>query len=102
VAEHGALYGVTTVPEGTYPGVPAARVTTVRNLLVVREDMPADLAYEVTKTLFEKKDELAAAHPAARELDPRTGAESAVMEYHSGAARYYEEVGVWKSRKPRP
>jgi TRAP-type uncharacterized transport system substrate-binding protein len=64
--------------------------------------MPADLAYAITRTLFEKKDELAAAHPAARELSARAGAESAVMEYHSGAARYYEEAGVWKSRKRRP
>lgn len=102
VAEHGPLYAVATIPEGAYPGLAAAQVSSVRNLLVVREDMPADLAYEITRALFEKKDELAAAHPAARELDPRTGAESAVMEYHPGAARYYEEVGVWKSRKPRP
>ena len=102
VAEHGPLYAVTTIADGVYPGVPAVAVTSVRNLLVVREDMPADLAYEITRVLFEKKEELAAAHPAASELGPRAGAESAVMEYHSGAARYYEEVGVWKSRKPRP
>ena len=102
VGGHGPLYAVATIPEGVYPGVPATRVSSVRNLLVVREDMPADLAYEITRALFEKKDELAAAHPAARELDPRTGAESAVMDYHSGAARYYEEVGVWKSRSRRP
>jgi hypothetical protein len=102
VATHGPLYATSTIPDGAYPGVPSAPVSAVRNLLVVREDMPADLAYAITRALFEKKDELAAAHPAARELDPRTGAASAVMEYHSGAARYYEEVGVWKSRKPRP
>jgi TRAP transporter TAXI family solute receptor len=102
VATHGPLYATSTIPDGAYPGVPSAPVSAVRNLLVVREDMPADLAYAITRALFEKKDELAAAHPAARELDPRTGAASAVMEYHSGAARYYEEVGVWKSREPRP
>jgi TRAP transporter TAXI family solute receptor len=102
VAEHGPLYSSTTVPEGAYPGVASVQVSAVRNLLVVREDMPADLAYAITRTLFEKRDELAAAHPAARALEARAGAESAVMEYHSGAARYYEEVGVWKSRKPRP
>ena len=102
VATHGPLYTASTIPEGAYPGVPATPVSAVRNLLVVRADMPADLAYAITRTLFDQKDELAAAHPAARELDPRAGAESAVMEYHSGAARYYEEVGVWKSRKPRP
>ena len=56
VADHGALYGEAEIPEGTYPGVPAVRVTTVRNLLVAREDMPADLAYAITRALFEKKD----------------------------------------------
>jgi TRAP transporter TAXI family solute receptor len=102
VAAHGPLYATATIPEGAYPGVPSVAVSAVRNLLVVRDDMPADLAYAITRALFEKKDELANAHPAARELAPAAGAESAVMEYHSGAARYYEEVGVWKSRKPRP
>jgi TRAP transporter TAXI family solute receptor len=102
VAEHGPLYSSVTIPAGAYPGLGSVEVSAVRNLLVVREDMPADLAYAITRTLFEKKDELAAAHPAARELSARAGAESAVMEYHSGAARYYEEAGVWKSRKRRP
>jgi TRAP transporter TAXI family solute receptor len=102
VAEHGPLYAVATIPAGVYPGVSATSVTAVRNLLVVREDMPADLAYDVTRTLFTRKDELAAAHPAARELDVKTAAQSAVMEYHAGAARYYEEAGVWKSRQPQP
>ncbi|HVR70399.1 MAG TPA: TAXI family TRAP transporter solute-binding subunit, partial [Vicinamibacteria bacterium] len=102
VAEHGPLYSSATIPDGAYPGVPSVEVSAVRNLLVVREDMPADLAYAITRTLFEKRVELSAAHPAARELSARTGAASAVMEYHSGAARYYEEVGVWKSRELRP
>jgi len=92
---HGPLYGVHDVPEGTYRKTPAARVSTVRNLLMVRQDMPEDLAYRVTRLLFEKKAELAAVHPAARDLDPARAAVAPVA-FHPGAIRYFREVGAWK------
>jgi TRAP transporter TAXI family solute receptor len=102
VAAHGPLYATATIPAGVYPGVAAVTVSSALNLLVAHRDLPAEVAYGVTRLLFARRDELAAAHPAARELDPRTGAESVVMEYHPGAARYYEEKGVWKARPRRP
>jgi TRAP transporter TAXI family solute receptor len=92
---HGTLYGVLDVPEGAYRGTPAARVSTVRNLMMVRCDMPVDLAYRVTRLLFEKKAELAATHPAARDLDPARAAQAPVP-FHPGAIRYFREAGVWK------
>jgi TRAP transporter TAXI family solute receptor len=93
--EHGALYGVLDVPEGAYRATPAARVSTVRNLMMVRRDMPEDLAYRITRLLFERKAELAAVHPAARDLDPARAA-VAPVPLHPGAVRYFREVGAWK------
>ncbi len=95
---HGPLYGVLEVPEGVYRGVPRVRVSTVRNLMMVRRDMPEDLAYRITRLLFEKKAELAAAHAAARDLDPARAA-VAPVPFHTGAIRYFREAGVWKDAR---
>jgi TRAP transporter TAXI family solute receptor len=92
---HGPLYGVLDVPGSAYRGVAAVRVSTVRNLLMVRRDMSEDLAYHITRVLFERKAELAAAHPAARDLDPARAA-IAPVPLHPGAIRYFREAGAWK------
>lgn len=94
-AAHGPLYGVLDVPEGVYRGTPGSRVSTVRNLMMVRKDMPEDLAYRITRLMFEKKAELAAVHPAARDLDPARAAVAPVA-FHPGAIRYFREAGVWQ------
>jgi TRAP transporter TAXI family solute receptor len=94
-AAHGPLYGVLDVPADTYKGVPAARVTIVRNLLMARCDLTEDLAYRITRLLFEKKADLAAVHPAARDLDPARSS-VAPVPVHPGAIRYYREAGAWK------
>lgn len=91
---YGPLYGVLDVPENAYRGVPAARVSTVRNLLMARCDMPEALAHDVTAALFAHKKELEAVHRAARALDPARAAEAPVP-FHPGAVRYYREAGVW-------
>lgn len=95
VEKYGPLYVTRTVPAGTYLNTPEATVSAVPNLLVVHQEMPEDLAYAITKALFEHKDELVAVHPAAQELDPKEAAVGAPMEYHPGAIRYYKEVGAW-------
>jgi TRAP transporter TAXI family solute receptor len=92
---HGPLYGVLEVPEGVYRGTAGARVSTVRNLMMVRTDLPEDLAYRITRLMFEKKADLAAVHPAARDLDPARAA-VAPVPFHPGAIRYFREAGVWK------
>ena len=92
---HGPLYGLLDVPEGAYRGTQSVRVSTVRNLMMVRRDMPDDLAYRITRLMFEKKGELAATHPAARDLDPARAA-VAPVPFHPGAIRYFREAGFWK------
>ena len=94
-AAHGPLYGLLDLPAGAYKDTAAARVSTVRNLMMVRRDMTDDLAYRITRLLFEQKADLAAVHPAARELDPARAAVAPVA-FHPGAVRYYREVGAWK------
>jgi uncharacterized protein len=90
--EYGELYSPLEIPAGAYRGVdqPVA-VIGVANVLVVSRSMPEDLAYDITRVLFEKKSELAAIHPEAAQLSRERGAAGSPAEYHPGALKYYAE-----------
>lgn len=61
----------------------------VPNLLLVRADMPDDLAEAVTATLFGHQADLVGAHPEARHLDERSAITTTPVPLHPGAAAYY-------------
>ncbi|MDP1571257.1 MAG: TAXI family TRAP transporter solute-binding subunit [Vicinamibacterales bacterium] len=83
-----------TIPAGTYRGqdedVPTVAV---ENLLVVSEDLDEQLAYDLTRLLFESLEELGRTHVAAKEIDVADAA-TAPIPLHPGAERYYRERGV--------
>lgn len=99
VQQYGPLYVVGAIPAGTYPGVEKdVKVATVPNVLVAHKDMPADLAFNILKTMFDHKADLVAVHPAAKELDLKVASHGAPADYHAGAIRYYRERGVWTGK----
>ena len=90
--EYGNLYFPLDVPANTYPGVTApVSVVGVANVLVVNRSMSDDLAYRITRAIFEHQTELAAIHPEARNLSLRTATTGSPAEYHPGAKRYFGE-----------
>jgi TRAP transporter TAXI family solute receptor len=92
-----SLYFRRVVPRGTYPGLTLdVGVVAVANLLVVDERMSDDIAYDLTRVLFEKQSDLAAVHPEGAKLTLETAIEGSPAPYHPGAIRYYRERGVWK------
>jgi TRAP transporter TAXI family solute receptor len=93
--EHGPLYFSLEVPTGAYPGVTTAvPVVGVANVLVVNRSMPEQLAYDITRVLFEKQPELAGIHPEARKLSLETATKGSPADFHPGALRYYAERGI--------
>jgi len=93
--EHGQLYFPMDVPAGAYPGVTAdVSVVGVANVLVVNRSMPEQLAYDITRVMFEKQPELAGIHPEARKLSIDTATKGSPVDFHPGALRYYREQGV--------
>jgi TRAP transporter TAXI family solute receptor len=99
VKQYGPLYVVSTIPAGIYPGVDQdVKVSAVPNVLVAHKDTPDDLVFNVLKTMFDRKADLVAVHPAAKELDLKTAATGSPAEYHPGAVRYYRERGVWTGK----
>lgn len=92
-SQYGEVYAETTIKGGTYKGVAdSVAVVGVPNYLVVNRSMSEDLAYQLTKLLFEKKSELIKVHPEAKNLDLETAQQVTPLELHPGAQRYYQET----------
>lgn len=94
--KYGPIYVKNKILANAYPG--ETRDTNnvdVWNLLVVPESASEDLIYQVTKTLFEKKDELVKVHKDAAFLsldNQMTGASP--IPFHPGALKYFKEKGL--------
>ena len=90
------LYSRLVMPKGSYPGQDVdIGVVGVENALVVDARMDEQLAYDLTRTLFDKKSELQSIHPEARHLAPDRAVIGSPAVFHPGAIRYYQERGVW-------
>jgi len=91
------LYFRLVIPKGTYAGVNYDSGSVgVANALVVKDTMSEELAYELTKVLFDRQPDLAAIHPEAKKLNVDTAVHGSPAPFHPGAIRYYEERGAWK------
>jgi TRAP transporter TAXI family solute receptor len=91
-SQYGEVYEETIIPAGTYEGVDEdVSVIGVPNYLVVNESMDEELAYQITRLLFDQQDALTEAHPEARNLDRDTAPQVPPLELHPGAERYYSE-----------
>jgi TRAP transporter TAXI family solute receptor len=95
VEKAGSPYMAASIPAGTYEGQDADVATaTVQNYLVTHSDVPDDVVYQMTKTLFEHLDDMVAAHQAAKAIKLEEAAKSPPAPLHPGAERYYKEAGV--------
>lgn len=99
-AEEVAKIGVAVIqpaviPANTYTGqttdVPTASII---NFLITHEDVPEDLVYQMTKSMFENLDQLAAAHSAGKAITLAGALTGMPLPLHPGAQRYYTEKGV--------
>jgi TRAP transporter TAXI family solute receptor len=94
--KYGPLYVKDTIPPKTYPGQEtAAQIVTVWNVLVADAKLNDQLAYDIVKTLFDRKEDLVRVHAEARNFDLKNQSDSAaVIPYHPGAKKYFAEKGV--------
>lgn len=91
-----SLYLLGNVPKATYVGLEAdVPVVSVTNILAVHESMPEQLAYDITRALFEHQAELVAIHPEAKHLSLASAVEGSPALFHAGAIRYYTEQNAW-------
>ena len=94
--KHGNLYVEDTIPKAVYKGMDADnKQATVMNILVAHESMDEKTAYNIVKTIFEKKSELVAVHKEAENFRLENQKASATpIPFHPGALKYFAEDGV--------
>jgi len=95
-AKYGPLYAEATIPASTYKGMEKdAKNNTVWNIMVVNASMPEDMAYQLTKIMLEKREDLALVHKEALNIkaDQQTSSRAGVP-WHPGALKYFKEKGI--------
>jgi len=93
--KYGNLYFRAVILKEIYPGsVANAPTVGVANLLVVHKDFPEDLAYQITKLVYERRAELAQVHSEAKNITLIGVAGRSPVPFHPGAIKYFKERGV--------
>jgi hypothetical protein len=83
------------IPAGTYPGQDEPVVTIAQpNFLAVRDDIPADDVYLITKSMYENLPFLQNIHAATKDMALEKAIAGLPVPLHPGALRFYEEQGI--------
>ncbi|MBN2259751.1 MAG: TAXI family TRAP transporter solute-binding subunit [Clostridiales bacterium] len=89
------FYTPFVIPAGTYKGQDAdVQTLTVKAMLVVSADLDEEVAYQLTKQIYENHDRVVAAHNVGKFITVETAVEGMPVDVHPGALRYFKEVGV--------
>ena len=94
--KYGPLYSKDTIPPKAYAGQDTPNhIASVWNLLVTNASVSDQVAYNVVKTIFDKKDEMIAVHKESQNFDLKyqTNAASPIP-FHPGAIKYFAEKGI--------
>jgi uncharacterized protein len=94
--KYGDLYVEDVIPKTTYRGMDADNHNaTVWNILVTSEKMSDQVAHDIVKTIFDKRDDLIAVHKEAASFKLESQKASASpIPFHPGAIKYFAERGV--------
>jgi TRAP transporter TAXI family solute receptor len=83
------------IPANTYPGQKKdIRTIAQPNFLAVRADLPEDVVYKITKTIYENLNFLGTIHSATKNMSLDSALSGLPVALHPGAAKYYREVGI--------
>jgi uncharacterized protein len=90
----GAAFG--TIPANSYTGIdyPALSVDS-GTVYCVSSDLPDEVVYQMTKTMYELQNELSEMHPVLKSIgyDADLNALNSIVPVHDGAKKYYQEIG---------
>jgi TRAP transporter TAXI family solute receptor len=95
--EEYAFFHPATIPAGTYKGLEedfqGLNVGSMH--LITSASQDEELIYQITKTMWENRAEIAEQHPAGKAINPNNVARNTGVEYHPGSVRFYTEAGIW-------
>ena len=62
---------------------------------ITSADVPDELVYSVTQLLYENRELVVEKHAAGRAINPNNVVRDTGTEFHPGAIRFYQEIGIW-------
>ncbi|MDR3220788.1 MAG: TAXI family TRAP transporter solute-binding subunit [Candidatus Accumulibacter sp.] len=83
-----------TIPAGTYGNDKDALTINMQAALYCKADLKDDLVYELTKTFYEKADEIGTAHAAGKSISLQKALDGITTTLHPGAVKYFKEKGI--------
>ena len=91
------FFSPATIPAGTYRGqTEAFEGLDVGSMhLIASAAADEELVYNVTKTLYEQRERVVEKHAAGRAINPNNVVRDTGTEFHPGAIRFYQEIGIW-------
>ena len=72
----------------------AVPTLSVQCILVANKNMPDDVAYTLTKTLYDNLPDVAKAHNKGAEISLEHAADGVTIPFHPGAIKYFKEKGL--------
>ncbi|MGK3207321.1 TAXI family TRAP transporter solute-binding subunit [Amycolatopsis sp. MEPSY49] len=88
------VYGTASIPASTYNQPGPVTTLLVPNFLIVPKSMNDDVAEALVRGLFDARQQLALANPAALSIDVHPGIETQPIPLHPGALRYYRDKKI--------
>ena len=90
------FYRMATIPGGMYRGNDNDATTFgVGATIVTSADVPDEVVYAMTKSVFENLDQFRSLHPALANLDPKQMVQDGLSApLHPGAEKYFREAGL--------
>jgi len=89
------LWSRYVIKANTYPNQPTDIQSIAHpNIIAVRADVPDEVVYQITKTMWENLAALHEIHKATREVTLERALRGIGAPLHPGAARYYRELGI--------
>jgi hypothetical protein len=90
-----AAYQAASIPAGTYDGQDSDVPTVaINNILVSHDGVSEEVAYQMTKLMFDNLERLGNAHSAAKDIKLEGAAKDLPIPLHPGAERFYKEAGA--------
>ena len=88
-------YAPLTIKAGTYPAIKVdVKTPGIWNSMLATAELPEELAYQITKAVYENIPVLQKVYKRADWATPENTMKYAVAPLHPGAVKYYKEKGV--------
>ena len=102
--ENYPFFNAVVIPSGTYRGQdkPFHGMNVGAMHLITAANIEEETVYRFTKTLYEQRAEVVKIHPAGKAINPKNVVKDTGTPFHSGAIRYYKEIGIWHDSNPTP